>query len=134
VSWGQTEDVPFPVTGSRLAGFRDAMEQTGQSWETVPVVVATRNSRDEGRRAVSGALDQYQPDVVIAMSDQLAAGAHDALRGTARVSGWDDSDLASELGFCSIRQSLYDQGVTCARIAAGLTLDVPSPTWTLTRR
>jgi len=134
VSWGQTEDVPFPVTGSRLAGFRDAMEQTGQSWETVPVVVAARNSRDEGRRAVSGALDQYQPDVVIAMSDQLAAGAHDALRGTARVSGWDDSDLASELGFCSIRQSLYDQGVTCARIAAGLTLDVPSPTWTLTRR
>jgi hypothetical protein len=72
--------------------------------------------------------------VVIAMSDQLAAGALDALGPSARVSGWDDSDLAAELGFPSVRQSLFDQGVACARVAAGLTATVAPAAWTLALR
>jgi DNA-binding LacI/PurR family transcriptional regulator len=134
VSLGQTPDVPFPVTAARLAGFRDAVEEAGRVWDDVPVVVAARNTRDEGGRAVSDALARHRPDAVIAMSDQLAAGAHDALAGTVPISGWDDSDVAAELGLTTIRQSLHDQGVACAMIAAGLATSVPDPGWTLVRR
>lgn len=134
LSWGQTQDVPFPVTAARLAGFRDATEEIGQAWDDIPVVVAARNTRAEGERAVSEALAQYRPGVVIAMSDQLAAGALDALGGTVPVSGWDDSEIAAELGFTTIRQSLYDQGVECARIAAGFRPPTASQTWSLIRR
>ena len=61
------------------------------------------------RFGVSG--DPVRPDVVIAMSDQLAAGALDALGSSARVSGWDDSELATTSAFrafttpCSTRAS-----------------------------
>jgi hypothetical protein len=68
------------------------------------------------------------------MSDQLAAGALDVLGPSGRVSGWDDSDLASALGFSSVRQSLFDQGVACARIAAGLATTVDPVLWELTPR
>jgi DNA-binding LacI/PurR family transcriptional regulator len=134
LSWGQSQDVPFPVTAARLAGFRDATEESGRRWETTPVIVVARNTREEGRRAVAEILVSYRPDVVIAMSDQLAAGAHDALGGTVPVSGWDNSDIAAELGFTTIHQSLYDQGVACAMIAAGLAVNPPAPAWSLTRR
>lgn len=105
----------------RLAGYRDAVEAAGLAWSDVPVAVVARNTLDDGRRALRTAQDEVRPDAVIAMSDQLAAGALDALGPTVRVSGWDDSDLAAELGIPSVRQSLFDQGVACARIAAGLT-------------
>ena len=61
------------------------------------------------------------------MSDQLAAGALDALGMSIIVSGWDDSELAASHEFASIRQSLYDQGMSCARIAAGLAVPLTPP-------
>ena len=136
---GPATDVAFPVTRTRLAGYRDAVEQSGRAWADVPVAVVAVNARDAGRRAVASALselalDGVRPDAVIAMSDQLAAGALDVLGPSARVSGWDDSDLAAELGFSSVRQSLFDQGVTCARIAAGLTTTVDPVPWALVVR
>jgi DNA-binding LacI/PurR family transcriptional regulator len=131
---GPDPDVLFPVTRARLAGFRDAFEGAGRRWADVPVAVVARHSRDDGRRAVEAALDDVRPDVVIAMSDQLAAGALDVLGSSVRVSGWDDSDLASELAFPSVRQSMFDQGVACARIAAGLTTTVDPATWELALR
>jgi DNA-binding LacI/PurR family transcriptional regulator len=131
---GPATDVPFPVTRTRLAGYRQAAEDSGRAWADVPVAVVARNTRDDGRRAVAALADDLRPDVVIAMSDQLAAGALDALGVPARVSGWDDSDLARTLGFASVRQSLFDQGVACARIAAGLTTTVDAATWELALR
>ena len=125
--------VPFPVTRARLTGYREAFEESGRAWEDVPVAVVARHSREHGRQAVSAALDDVHPDVVIAMSDQLAAGALDALP-SARVSGWDDSDVAGLLGFTSVRQSLFDQGVACARIAAALTADADPVPWSLAVR
>ena len=121
LQWGPGVDVPYPITRARRAGYRDAVEAAGLAWSDVPVAVVARNTRDDGRRALRTAQDEVRPDAVIAMSDQLAAGALDALGPTVRVSGWDDSDLAAELGIPSVRQSLFDQGVACARIAAGLT-------------
>jgi DNA-binding LacI/PurR family transcriptional regulator len=131
---GPRPDVLFPVTRTRLTGYREAVEEAGRRWAHVPVVVVARHSREDGRRAVAAVLDDVRPDVVIAMSDQLAAGALDALGGSVRVSGWDDSDLAAELGFSSVRQSLFDQGVACARIAAGLTQTVDPVSWELALR
>jgi DNA-binding LacI/PurR family transcriptional regulator len=131
---GPETDVPFPVTRARLTGYREAAEESGRSWADVPVAVVAQHSRDDGRRAVEAALEEVHPDVVIAMSDQLAAGALDVLGASVRVSGWDDSDLASALGFSSVRQSLFDQGVACARIAAGLATTVDPVLWELTPR
>jgi DNA-binding LacI/PurR family transcriptional regulator len=131
---GPATDVPFPVTRARLTGYREAVEESGRHWADVPVAVVARHSRDEGRRVVAAALDEVRPDAVIAMSDQLAAGALDVLGASVRVSGWDDSDLAAELGFSSVRQSLFDQGVACARIAAGLTETVDPVPWELALR
>ncbi len=134
LAWGPPTDVAFPVTRVRLTGYREAVEESGRRWAEVPVAVVARHTRDDGRRAVAAALDAVRPDAVIAMSDQLAAGARDVLGPSARVSGWDDSDLAAELGFPSVRQSLFDQGVACARIAAGLATDPGPVPWTLTVR
>jgi DNA-binding LacI/PurR family transcriptional regulator len=131
---GPETDVPFPVTRARLTGYLEAAEESGRSWADVPVAVVAQHSRDDGRRAVEAALEEVHPDVVIAMSDQLAAGALDVLGPSGRVSGWDDSDLASALGFSSVRQSLFDQGVACARIAAGLATTVDPVLWELTPR
>jgi DNA-binding LacI/PurR family transcriptional regulator len=35
------------------------------------------------------------------------------------VTGWDDTDLAAEAGLTTVRQSLREQGVKCARLALG---------------
>jgi DNA-binding LacI/PurR family transcriptional regulator len=132
--WGPDVDVPYPITRARLTGYRDAAEASGLAWSDVPVAVVARHSRDNGRRAVQAARDDVRPDVVIAMSDQLAAGALDALGPSVRVSGWDDSDLAAALGIPSVRQSLFDQGVACARIAAGLATTADPAHWELALR
>lgn len=129
--WGPESEVAFAVTRARLAGFRDAVEESGRRWQDTPVAVVARHSRDEGTSAVTRALEELRPDVVIAMSDQLAAGALEALGPSVVVSGWDDSEVASTLGFASIRQSLYDQGVACARIAAGLDAAAGTSPWAL---
>jgi DNA-binding LacI/PurR family transcriptional regulator len=126
--------VRYPVTAARLAGFRDAFEKAGRPWSETPVAVAARNTREDGRDAVALALAQLRPTTVIAMSDQLAAGARDVLGPSVAISGWDDSDLAAELGFTSIRQSLFDQGVACASIATGRTTATPPPSWSIVRR
>jgi DNA-binding LacI/PurR family transcriptional regulator len=131
---GPDTDVSFPVTRARLTGYREAFEASGRAWEDVPVAVVARHSRGDGRQAVAAALDEVRPDVVIAMSDELAAGALDILGASARVCGWDDGELATTLGFPSVRQSLHEQGVTCARIAAGLAATVGTVPWELAVR
>ena len=131
---GPDTQVSFPVTRARLTGYRQAVEETGRTWADVPVAVVARHTRDDARQVVTAALDEVRPDVVIAMSDQLAAGARDVLGGSVRVSGWDDSELAAGLGFPSVRQSLFDQGVACARIAAGLAGSASPVPWELVVR
>jgi DNA-binding LacI/PurR family transcriptional regulator len=132
--WGPDVDVAFPITRARLAGYRDAAEAAGLAWADVPVAVIARHTRGDGRRAVEAARAQVDPDVVLAMSDQLAAAALDVLGPSVRVGGWDDSDLAAELGIPSVRQSLFDQGVACARIAAGLATTAGPVPWELALR
>lgn len=131
---GPDPDVPFPVTRNRLAGYRRAVLDGDRDWAEVPVAIVSRNTRDDARAAVTAALEEFRPDAVIAMSDQLAAGAIDVRGDSTPVSGWDDSELAQTLGFSSVRQSLFDQGAACARVAAGLATDVDPAPWELVIR
>lgn len=134
VQRGPDTDVPYPVTRSRLAGFRRAIEDAGGRWRDTPVATVARNSRDEAARLVAQVDTGDRPDIVIAMSDQLAAGALDALGDDVFVSGWDDSELAHALGFSSVQQSLHEQGVACARVALGLGSPSVRPEWSLALR
>ncbi|MFC7584656.1 hypothetical protein ACFQYP_13635 [Nonomuraea antimicrobica] len=54
------------------------------------------------------------------MSDELALGAHHALRDTfpdAAYLGWDASPAGRRLGITSVTNPLRDQGRLCARLA-----------------
>jgi DNA-binding LacI/PurR family transcriptional regulator len=113
----------FRVTRRRLAGFRDAWHDLGGTWQDVQVAVCARNSSAEAQDAALALLTGPEPpDAVAAMSDELAIGV---LRAAARlglslpVTGWDDSDAAAEAGLTTVRQSLREQGIRCARAALG---------------
>lgn len=115
--------IPFPVTGSRLAGYRDALTQAGHDWDDVRIAVVHRNQRDLGEDAAAAlleTLDGSGPLVVLAMSDELALGARAALRRMQRevtLTGWDGSREATTSGIWSVAASLREQGRACARAA-----------------
>ncbi|WP_033325963.1 LacI family DNA-binding transcriptional regulator [Promicromonospora sukumoe] len=131
------EAVPFPVTGARLAGYRDALAEAGQDWGDVRVAVVERNQRDLGAGAAAALLDALEdsgPVVVLAMSDELALGARSALSRTERavtITGWDGSREAAAAGVWSVAASLREQGRACAQAALSGTLDAPSVPWTV---
>ncbi|MEO3871034.1 LacI family DNA-binding transcriptional regulator [Nonomuraea sp. B12E4] len=128
---------PFPVTDARLRGYRAAIEQAGLSWSSTPVAVVARNTQQDGAAAARELAHHLAPDaLVIAMSDELALGAHRALRDShpeAAYLGWDASPAGQRLGITSVTNPLRDQGRRCARLA----LDPARPDdreipWTLT--
>jgi DNA-binding LacI/PurR family transcriptional regulator len=74
------------------------------------------------------------PDVLAAMSDELALGAVRAagraglaVPDAVAVTGWDDSDAAAGAGLTTLAQSLRDQGAHCARVALGSAAGAPAP-------
>ncbi|MFC7024154.1 LacI family DNA-binding transcriptional regulator [Promicromonospora thailandica] len=115
--------VPFPVTGARLAGYRDALTAAGHDWDDVPVAVVERNQRDRGESAATELLETVTgsgPVVALAMSDELALGARRAVTRTRRavtLTGWDGSREAATAGVWSVAASLREQGGACARAA-----------------
>src|SRR4051795_10320937 len=121
----------YRVTRGRLAGYRAAAEAAPPPPAGLDVYEVAENSRDEGRRAGLELLGATpRPTAVLAMSDQLAVGALAPARqlglrvpDDVSVVGWDDSPaaLASDPPLTTIRQSLHDQGRTCARLLVGAT-------------
>jgi DNA-binding LacI/PurR family transcriptional regulator len=117
--------VPFPVTGARLAGYRDALTTAGHDWADVRVAVVPRNGREQGAGAAAallGTLGGSGPVVVLAMSDELALGAREVLAREPRqavLAGWDGSREAAAAGIWSVAASLREQGRACARAALG---------------
>ena len=117
----------FPVTRERLLGFRDAAAALGFPWSSVLVGVAATNHDQEARSLAAQMLELDAPvDAVAAMSDLQAVGVLRAAKAanvrvpdSLRVSGWDDSPLASEHQLSSVWQDLRAQGVACARLALG---------------
>jgi len=90
--------VPFPATRERLLGLRDAADDVGLDWRAVPISICTVNDRRSGQAGAMRLLGRDTvPDAVVAMSDELAAGALDAAAESGlavpdalTVSGWDD--------------------------------------------
>lgn len=113
--------VPFPVTDARLRGYRAAIERAGLSWARTPIAVVARNTQRDGGAAARELAPLLAPDaLVIAMSDELALGAHQALQEThpgAAYLGWDASPAGRRLGITSVTNPLRDQGRRCARLA-----------------
>ena len=135
--------VPFPVTRSRLRGYRAAARALGYGWSEVTVAVCPRNNADDAEQAARTLLSgPHRPDAIAAMSDQLAAGVIQAagrlgidIPGQLAVTGFDDDPLATQLQLTTVRQSLRDQGAACAEIILGV---APTPdqsdAWTVVER
>jgi DNA-binding LacI/PurR family transcriptional regulator len=129
---------PFPVTDARLRGYRAAVQQAGLSWTTTPVAVVARNTQRDGAEAARGLAPHLGADaLVVAMSDELALGARQALLDThpeAAYLGWDASPAGRRLGITSVTNPLREQGRRCAQLALdpGQAGDRAIP-WTITR-
>ena len=123
------EDVAFPVTAHRLAGYRDALTAHGQPWEDTLVLIAGRNHRSEGQAAAHALLEstsEQAPLLVLAMSDELGLGALDVLSAGGRdlrVTGWDATPAGRAAGITSVTNPLREQGRRCARAALNLPAD-----------
>ncbi|MGZ2442166.1 LacI family DNA-binding transcriptional regulator [Sinorhizobium medicae] len=128
--------IPFPVTRNRLEGYREALDAEGYDWGNTVVGVVSRNQRAEARALVRQALPRLPegPLVVLAMSDELALGAHDALEGEKRtfmLTGWDASSSALQLGILSVVNPLREQGRLCAQAALKKTQGSLAVTWSV---
>jgi DNA-binding LacI/PurR family transcriptional regulator len=115
----------YRVTRERLAGYRAAIADTA----ALQIFEVALNHPDQGHAAALALLRATpRPTALLAMSDQLAIGALAAawelglrVPGDLSVVGWDDSATAraSDPPLTTIRQSLHDQGHTCARLLLG---------------
>ena len=114
----------FEVHRRRLAGYRAAVEEAGLDWSEVPVLFLSRNDEVEAKEAVDKLLLKHPAtDALICMSDRIALAALSPIRASGRaipeaisLTGWDDGTEAEREGLTTVRQSLRDQGVLCARM------------------
>jgi DNA-binding LacI/PurR family transcriptional regulator len=116
----------YRVTRGRLGGYNAAADAATREPATLDVYEVAVSSRDEGHRAGLALLrGTPRPTAVLAMSDELALGVIAAARelglrvpDDVSVAGWDDSPSAraGDPPLTTIRQSLHDQGRTCARL------------------
>jgi len=121
----------YRVTRERLAGYRAAAKAATRKPAAVEIYEVALNSREEGHRATFALLRATaRPTAVLAMSDELAVGALAAARELEirvphdlSIIGWDDlpSARASDPPLTTIRQSLYEQGRTCAQLLIAAT-------------
>ena len=111
----------YRVTRERLAGYQAAVTAGLEVYEVAV------NSRDQGHAAALALLQATpRPTAILAMSDELALGALSAARELSlrvprdvSVVGWDDSPSAPTV--TTIRQSLHEQGRTCAQLLLAAT-------------
>lgn len=111
----------------RIHGTFDATDAAGVPRDGIVLHELSRNHRHRAREVVAGILDGPDaPTAIIALSDELAAGALDA--ATARgmepgrditIVGFDDQASAAELGLTTVRQSAYDKGYRAASMLVG---------------
>src|SRR3954447_10462755 len=116
----------YRVTRERLAGYQAAAKAAARRPVTLDIYEVAVNSREEGHRAALALLQATpRPTAVLAMSDELAVGVLAAAReldlrvpADLSVLGWDDAPAAaaSDPPLTTIRQSLHDQGRTCAQL------------------
>lgn len=126
VGYGPDPDASaFPVTRNRLQGFRDAAVAAGYDWENILVAFCATNTFDDGARAAKTLLEgPAAPDLLLAMSDELALGALETVSGRGlsvpgqvALTGWDASAAGTARGLTSVYQDLREQGASIARAA-----------------
>jgi DNA-binding LacI/PurR family transcriptional regulator len=131
----QADDVVYPVTHDRLAGYQDAAAELGIDWSRVPVGVCRTNDAAEARTVMRQLVDLVPDlDAVAAMSDQLALGAMSEVAHSVPITGWDDSDAARQHGLTTVAQSLREQGAACATAALGDSTPDYRSAWRVVRR
>ncbi|NDK32782.1 LacI family DNA-binding transcriptional regulator [Nesterenkonia haasae] len=131
------QSIPFPVTRHRLAGYRASVTAAGYDWHQTLIAVTERNHREHGAAAVRALLPSIPAEasvVVLAMSDELALGARDALGAQGdyvTVSGWDASPAALAAGIITVTNPLREQGRLCARTALDPSTAQPEIAWNI---
>src|SRR5215217_5638332 len=121
----------YRVTRERLAGYQAAADAATPGPAALAIYEVAVNGRGEGHRAALALLrGSPRPTAVLAMSDELGIGALAAARELklrvpydVSIIGWDDSPnaRASDPPLTTVRQSLYEQGRTCARLLISAT-------------
>jgi DNA-binding LacI/PurR family transcriptional regulator len=120
-----TGPLDMEVARARLAGYRDALQQTGQA--TGDDLIEVSDFTEEGGATAMRALLQRAADLdaVFCASDVMAAGALQALRSAGRrvphdvaLVGFDDSIVARHTtpALTSVRQPIEEMGRTIARL------------------
>ncbi|MFF0973338.1 UNVERIFIED_CONTAM: LacI family DNA-binding transcriptional regulator [Kocuria sp. CPCC 205295] len=112
-------DAELPVTAARLTGIAHAITQAGGDPLDVACHVLAVNDRHHAAQLVSSWGSVEDLDAIICLSDEIALGAHDALRTFPHqpaLAGFDGAPEALEAGIVSISQDLQAQGSECARI------------------
>lgn len=115
----------------RIAGTFDAADAAGVVRDGIVLHEVSHNHRSAAGAVVTRALaDDRPPTAVIALSDELAAGALAAATAAGLVPGaditivgFDDQESAAHLDLTTVRQSAYDKGY---RAASQLVGDGPS--------
>lgn len=115
----------FPVTRNRLQGFKDAVTAAGLDWNEIQVAFCSANTFADGEQAAHTLLNgPEKPDLLLAMSDEIALGALQAVEALGiavpdrlALTGWDASAAGVEKGLTSVYQDLGEQGAAAARAA-----------------
>ena len=111
----------YPVSAARLAGWRDGLAAAGIPWDDVVKEERVVNAREAG---VAGrrALLERDPGItaVLCSTDVLALGvmaaAAEAGRSDLSVVGFDDIPAAAARDLTTVRQPLFEKGLTAARL------------------
>lgn len=119
--------VVYRVAAERIGGILDAYRAAGLTRADVVIHEVGINTRSGARAVVEQALAHPRPPTaVIAISDELAGGAVDAARhrgwqvpGKLTVVGFDDLELAAELGLTTVRQPGAEKGRMAAAQLTG---------------
>jgi DNA-binding LacI/PurR family transcriptional regulator len=128
---------PRPGIRKRVDGFLQAITKAGLPAEAVTMVSADENTAESGAVAARVLCDGASgpvPTAIFAVTDVLALGVLEAMDSLGRsvprdvsVAGFDDIVEASRSTppLTTMAQSLYDQGVSAAKLAFGLITHEP---------
>ncbi|MBK5222293.1 MAG: LacI family DNA-binding transcriptional regulator [Acidimicrobiia bacterium] len=111
----------------RVRGTFEAADAAGVPRDGIRLYEVSRNHRDRAQEVVAAALaSERPPTAVIALSDELAAGALAAATASGlrpgtdiTIVGFDDQDAAAHLDLTTVRQSAYDKGYQAAAQLVG---------------
>jgi DNA-binding LacI/PurR family transcriptional regulator len=120
--------IRYTIMADRLAGVREAVEDAGLAWDSVPALAVPddQSPRQAAREWIGTLLERAdRPTGVVAMSDELAAGVVDAaaargiqVPGELSVVGFDDTPTATSVAppLTTVHQPLAARGETAARL------------------